>query len=342
MLRDRALKNLWDGKLKLSIVAVHPILQVMEHNRTETNSLPASASFTDDNAPAEVFSRHRRRLLSIAYRMLGSAVDAEDIVQEAYIRWQQASQAEIVSPEAFLVTIVSRLCLNHLDSARVKREEYFGQWLPEPVATGQGDDPYSISQMDESLSTAFLLLLERLTPVERAIFLLREVFDYEYDEVAKMLELTQANCRQILRRARQQLKDGRPRFNASPRQREELFQQFLQASSQGDMNGLLALISKDIVLYTDGGGKARAVPNPIFGAENVIRFLQRARKKLLPQGLVSRRVEINGEPGSVTYLDGQPFSVFTVQVQDGKIRSVFIVSNPDKLARLPMLSAGRA
>lgn len=284
----------------------------------------------------EVFHQHRRRLQSIAYRMLGSVSDAEDMLQETFIRWQQSSKVKIGSPEAFLVTIISRLCLNHLQSARVKREEYFGQWLPEPVLTGPADS-HLPSQMDDSLSMAFLVILERLTPVERAVFLLREVFDYDYAEVGRILEQSEPNCRQILRRARQHLKHSRPRFDPSPQQHEELLKRFLQASSRGDMDGLLALISEEIVLYADGGGKATAVPNPIYGAENVVRFLVGARRKLLPADLVRQVVQINGEPGVVSYLHGRPHSVLTMEVVDGRIRNIYIVSNPDKLARLPML-----
>lgn len=284
---------------------------------------------------AAVFSCHRPRLLAIAYRMLGSAIDAEDIVQETFIRWQQSSRNDVTSPEAFLVTIVSRLCLNHLQSARLAREKYFGQWLPEPVVTGLGGDPYSTSQMDESLSMAFLLLLERLTPIERAVFLLREIFDYEYAEIAKILEQSESNCRQVLRRARQHLKQSHRRFTASARQSEQLFEKFLNASSKGDMEGLLALFSEDIVLYADGGGKTSAVPNPIFGADRVARFLFGARKKFLPEEIVHQTAQINGRPGLLTYFNGQPYSALIFEMDGERIRNIFIVSNPDKLTRLP-------
>jgi RNA polymerase sigma-70 factor (ECF subfamily) len=285
----------------------------------------------------EIFHRHRRRLLSIAYRMLGSMADAEDMLQETFIRWQRRSQADIETPEAFLVTIISRLCINHLQSARVKREQYFGQWLPEPVLTGQAGDSYLESQVSDSLSMAFLVLLEKLTPLERAVLLLREVFDYEYAEIGRILEQSETNCRQILRRARQHLKHSRPRFESSPEQQQELLQRFLQASSEGDIHGLLALMSKEIVLYADGGGKAKAVPNPIYGSENVVRFLVGARKKLLPADLVRQVTRINGDPGVVTYYRGRPHGVLVMEVADGRIRNIYIVSNPDKLARFPML-----
>ena len=285
----------------------------------------------------EAFHSYRDLLFSIAYRMLGTAVDAEDVLQEAYIRWQESGATLVQSPRAFLITIVNRLCINHLQSARVKREEYFGQWLPEPVLTGRADESYLTYAMDGSLSMAFLMLLERLTPVERAVFLLREVFDYEYAEIAQILEQSEPNCRQILSRARQHLKQRRPRFDATPGQQEELLRRFLQASSRGEMDGLLALFSKEIVLYADGGGKATAVPNPIYGARNVVRFLIGARRKFLPASLVRQVAQINGAPGVVSYLQGRPHSVLTLDIEEGRICNIYIVSNPDKLARLPPL-----
>lgn len=285
----------------------------------------------------QVFHQHRRRLLSIAYRMLGSISDAEDLLQETFIRWQQSSDLEIESPEAFLVTIISRLSLNHLQSARVKREQYFGQWLPEPVLTGPMIDSPVTLQRDGSISMAFLVLLERLTPLERAVFLLREVFDYEYGEIGRILEQTDANCRQIFRRARQHLKQARPRFDPSPKQQEELLRRFIDASNRGDMDGLLSLLSKDIVLYADGGGKANAVPNPIYGAANVLRFLLGVRRKFLPPDMIRRVTEINGAPGFISYVHGRPLSVVAIAVAGDQIRNIYVVTNPDKLVRLPML-----
>src|SRR5207245_575840 len=219
------------------------------------------------------FDQYRSLLFSIAYRMLGSVADAEDMLQEAFIRWQQSREQVIHSPRAFLVTIISRLCINHLQSARVQREEYFGQWLPEPIVTGPAADPSATSQIDDSLSIAFLLLLERLTPVERAVFLLREVFEHEYEEIAGILKQSEVACRQILRRARQHLAENRPRFVPSREQRADLLRRFLDASSRGDLDGLVALLHKDVVLYADSGGKATAIPRPICGPEHVARFI---------------------------------------------------------------------
>jgi len=285
----------------------------------------------------DVFHQHRALLFSIAYSMLGSVADAEDMLQETFLRWQKATEPEIQSPRAFLATVITRLCINQLQSARAKREEYFGQWLPEPLMTAQATEPRAISGIDDSLSMAFLVLLERLTPMERAVFLLREVFDYEYAEIAGMLSQSETNCRQILRRAKQHVKKDRPRFDASPSDREKLLQQFLNATSQGEMQGLLALLSSDVVLYTDGGGKATAVPNPIYGADRVARFFLSTPGQLVTASIVKRIAEINGQPGIVTYLQGRPFGVLTLDVEGGRIRNIYIVRNPDKLQRLPQL-----
>lgn len=285
-----------------------------------------------------LFDQHRGLLFSIAYRMLGSAADAEDMLQEAFIRWQQAPDTDIESPRAFLVTIVSRLCINHLQSARVRREEYFGEWLPEPLVTGpMNPGTLEMPRIDGSLSMAFLVLLERLSPMERAVFLLREVFDYEYDEVARILNTSEANCRQILRRARQHVADLRPRFDASLEEREKLLQTFLHATQSGNLDTMVAMLSSQVVLHSDGGGKASALPKPVRGAHNVARAILGGLDKLVPKNLVRRMALVNGQPGVVSYLDGRPYSVFTIEVADGLIQSFFIVTNPEKLARLEAL-----
>jgi RNA polymerase sigma-70 factor (ECF subfamily) len=271
--------------------------------------------------------------------MLGSVADAEDMLQETFIRWQQAPDDNIRSPRAFLVTIISRLSINHLQSARVQREEYVGQWLPEPLVTDPGSDPLGIIKVDESLSMAFLVLLERLTPIERAVFLLRETFEYEYSEIAAVLGQSEVNCRQILRRARQHVSAMRPRFEASTQKQNDLLQRFLEAIGTGDMEGLVALLANDVVLHSDGGGKAIAVPNLIHGADNVARGIFGGLRKLLPQTLVRRLARINGKPGLVSYLDGKPYSVFTLDAVDGRVRTIYILTNPEKLSHLPELPA---
>ncbi len=288
------------------------------------------------------FDQYRSLLFSIAYRMLGSVADAEDMLQETFIRWQQAREEEFRSPRAFLITIISRLCINHLQSARVKREEYVGQWLPEPIVTGPGSDPLEIIRVDESLSMAFLVMLERLTPVERAVFLLREVFEYEYPEIATVLGESEANCRQILHRARQHVTAMRPRFKTSQRQKSDLLERFLKATGSGDLEGLVELLASDIVLHTDGGGKAVAAPNLIRGARNVARGALGTLKKLVPKNLVIRLAQINGEPGIVGYLDGKAYSVLTLEAGAGHIQTIYVVTNPEKLAHIPDLPADQA
>jgi RNA polymerase sigma-70 factor (ECF subfamily) len=260
------------------------------------NSKSGSAEITKFDR-LEFFSQHRPLLFAVAYRMLGSSAAAEDLLQETFIRWQKAADVKIASPRALLVTILTRLCINHLQSAQARREEYFGQWLPEPLVTTPTQNPVAAFEIDESLSLAFLLLLERLSPMERAVLLLREVFDYEYVEIASILEQSEPNCRQILRRARQHIKESRPRFDASVEQREELLRRFSEASSQGDLDGLVSLLSKEAVFYSDGGGKAPALPKPIYGAENIARGILKGRRRQVPKNLVRRFAVINGQPG---------------------------------------------
>src|SRR2546423_14189064 len=197
----------------------------------------------NDLAKTSVFERHRSLLFSIAYRMLGSVADAEDALQDAFIRWQRASEADIRSPKAFLVTIVSRLCINHLQSARVQREEYVGQWLPEPIVTDAASDPTTAMWAGESISMAFLVLLERLNPIERAVFLLREVFDYDYTAIAAAVGRTETNCRQILRRAKEHVHATRPRLTPSARKQTDLLAPVVRAATHGDLDGLVALIA---------------------------------------------------------------------------------------------------
>jgi RNA polymerase sigma-70 factor (ECF subfamily) len=243
--------------------------------------------------------------------MLGSVLDAEDVVQEAYLRWQRALQAELRSPRAYLSAVVTRLCIDQLRSAKARREEYAGPWLPEPLPT----EPAPV--LDESLSMAFLVLLESLTPTERAVFLLREVFDYNYGEISDLVDKSEENCRQIARRARQSVAARRPRFESSPEQEERLMGSFLEACFGGDMEGLLALLSEDVTLWSDGGGKTPAALNPIRGADKVVRFLFGIIRKA-PPGFVVRRASINGRPGLIGYFeDGRPQSVATFDFPRG-------------------------
>jgi RNA polymerase sigma-70 factor, ECF subfamily len=305
------------------------------------NDDPIEKHFPDPEVQVRLatFSQYRGLLFSVAYRMLGSVADAEDMLQETFIRWQQAHKKEIRSPRAFLVTIISRLSINHLQSARVQREEYFGEWLPEPIVTGLGSDPLELIRVDESLSMAFLVMLERLTPLERAVFLLREIFEYEYSGIATALGQSEANCRQILRRARQHVAAARPRFKTSQGKKRGMLESFLAATGTGDMKALVAMLSRDVVLHSDGGNKGLAVPNPIEGIDNVARGMLGSLQKLVPRDLVTRVEQINGEPGVISYRNGKPYSVLTFSIDGDRIRAIYVLTNPDKLAHLSDLPA---
>lgn len=285
-------------------------------------------------ARIEDFERHRSLLFSIAYRMLGSVADAEDVVQEAYLRWQEVPGAEVRSPKSYLSAVVMRLSIDRLRSARARREEYVGPWLPEPLVSERAEEVAVSDKLDESLSMAFLVLLESLNPVERAVFLLREVFDYEYGEISRIVGKSEDNCRQIARRARQSVAARRPRFERSPEQEERLTQQFLEACMSGDMEGLVGLLSEDVTLWSDGGGKVAAAPYPIHGPERVARFLLGVLRTV-PSGFSARPARINGGPGVVGYVEGHPMSVVALDIADGRLRGVRIVVNPEKLRAIP-------
>jgi RNA polymerase sigma-70 factor (ECF subfamily) len=305
------------------------------NNSHSTPNEKRQTTGAEDAIRLATFDQYRGLLFSIAYRMLGTVADAEDMLQETFIRWHQSAGQDIRSPRAFLVTIISRLCMNHLQSARVQREEYLGEWLPEPLLTDPNGDPFTTLKIDESLSMAFLVLLERLTPIERAVFLLHEVFNYKHTEIAEILGQSEANCRQVLRRARQHVGAVGRRFKASTQDNSDLLDRFLQATRTGDMDGLLALLARDVVLHSDGGGKAVALPKPIKGAEKVARGIIRSMEKTVPKDLVGHVTNINGKPGIVGYVDGKAFSVVSVNVSKGRIKAVFVVTNPEKLGRLP-------
>lgn len=271
----------------------------------------------------------RPLLFSLAYRMVGGVGDAEDLVQEAFLRLHREG-AEVRSPKAFLTTVVTRLAIDHLRSARVRREAYVGQWLPEPLVAA----PPASDQVvhDETLSLAFLTLLERLTPVERAVYVLHELFAYSHDEVATVVGKSAANCRQILARARRHVDAGRPRFEPSRERREALLARFLDAVGAGDVDALVGLLAADAVSYADGGGKARATLKPIHGAEKVARLWARLGTERDAFTLVG--ADVNGQPGLVGLQDGLAVAVLTVDVAGDRVQSVWAVVNPDKLARV--------
>jgi RNA polymerase sigma-70 factor, ECF subfamily len=288
-------------------------------------------------ARIEDFERHRSLLFSIAYRMLGSVADAEDVVQESYLRWREAPEAEVRSPKSYLSAVVTRLSIDRLRSARARREEYVGPWLPEPLVAERAEEVTVLDELDESLSIAFLVLLESLNPVERAVFILREVFDYDYNEISRIVGKSEGNCRQIARRARQSVAARRPRFESSPEQEKRLTQQFVETCMNGDMEGLVGMLSEDVTLWSDGGGKVTAAPYPIQGPERVARFLLGVLRTV-PPGFFARPGRVNGGPGVVGYVDGHPTSVVALDIADGRLRGVRIVVNPEKLRAVPPAS----
>lgn len=287
---------------------------------------------------SDPYEEFRPLMFSIAYRMLASASEAEDIVQEAFLRFHRESTAGTVieSPKAYLSTITTRLAIDQLRSARVRRERYVGTWLPEPLVTDTESDVARHVEAADSLSMAFLVLLERLTPVERAVFLLREVFDYGYDEIADVVGKSEDNCRQIAVRARRQIESHKPRFEASRERREELARRFFAAVTEGDTEGLLSLLAADVVAYGDGGGKGPATPKPVYGRDRVARLLLGAAARGPQLGVSGARyVEINGQPGAI-FLgpDGLPLAAVTLDIADGLVQTVRAVANPEKLRHL--------
>jgi RNA polymerase sigma-70 factor (TIGR02957 family) len=280
----------------------------------------------------------RPRAFAVAYRMLGSVSEAEDIVQEALLRVHLTLQQgeRIESPHAYLSTVVTRLCIDQLRSARVRRESYVGEWLPEPLVDDRPSDPADHAEMADSLSLAFLVLLESLTPEQRAAFLLREVFDYPYPQIAAIIGTSEDNTRQLVARARKHVDERRPRFEAPPQRREQLARSFLAAASNGDLQALEELLAHDVVLHGDGGGKVRAIARPIHGRAKVARALRSGMRAAEPfGGWLIRQVQVNGQPGAlVSDAAGKLTFVVVLDIADGHIRAVRTIANPDKLRHL--------
>jgi RNA polymerase sigma-70 factor (ECF subfamily) len=279
------------------------------------------------HSDAAAFEEWRSLLFGIAYRMLGSAADAEDVVQEAFIRWLRRGDKEVQSVRAYLVTIVTRLCLDQLDSARSKRVTYTGPWLPEPVVV----EEEAAAEKADSLSLAFLVLLEELTPLERAAYLLHDIFGYSFDEVALSLARSPVACRQLGARARKRIEERRQRFDADLRQGRALTDRFLVACATGDLSGLLSMLSDDVVVWTDGGGKVRAAMRPVVGPYRSSRFLVNVAKRL--QG-APRATVLNGQPATVFVEGDTVVAALVLDIMDGSIVGVRAVTNPDKLERL--------
>jgi RNA polymerase sigma-70 factor (ECF subfamily) len=294
----------------------------------------------------EEFDELRPSAFAIAYRMLGSVSEAEDVVQEGFLRLHRARAGgeRIESPRAYLSTVVSRLSLDHLRSAMVRRETYVGEWLPEPLVASADDDPASKAEMADSLSLAFLVLLESLSPEQRAAFLLREVFDEPYDRIAEIVGTSEQNARQLVTRARRHVDERRPRFKASREQRDELASRFFAVVEEGDLEGLEELLAHDVVLHGDGGGNAPAIKRAVHGRASVARTLIAGRRAGTRfGGFTWRREEVNGQPGALFFdREGRLAGVMILDVADGQIHAVSSIVNPDKLQHLGPVADLRA
>jgi RNA polymerase sigma-70 factor (TIGR02957 family) len=298
-------------------------------------------------AALEPFGRHRRLLFSVAYQMLGSVADAEDVVQDTWLRWSATDRGEVTDPRAYLVRITSRLALDRMDSARARRESYVGPWLPEPLLTGggpvaaapQASEPEDAAELGEQVSLALLVVLETLSPAERAVFVLREAFGMSTAEVAGVLDRSEAAVRQMAHRAREHVQARQPRFDADLRAQREVTERFFAAVAGGDMDALLAALAPDVVLISDGGGKASAARRPITGADKVARFLVGIAEKGgdIP-GLRIEIAEVNGLPAIVGWVGAEPFGSISLVTARDRIEQVLVVVNPDKLAGLAVPS----
>jgi RNA polymerase sigma-70 factor (ECF subfamily) len=301
--------------------------------------------------PAATFEPYRRRLLGLAYRMLGSMADAEDAVQETYLRWHRADRDIVSEPRAFLMTTTTRICLDMLTSARARREEYVGPWLPEPVVDTSALAPDTSTELAEDLSVALLLTLDRLSPLERAAFLLHDVFDFSFSEVAAALERSEAACRQLAARAREHVRAGRPRGATVPPARSgevdekhaQLISAFAAATRSGDLHALTRLLASDVRVVTDGGGKVAAALNVIDGADRVTRFLFEGSRKRpgawWRDDFTLRLATINGLPGVIVDAPEGPVQTAAFEIEGDVIRALYVVRNPDKLRHLGKASA---
>ena len=317
---------------------------------SELQSIPTGAAANGDaNASARDVLQHRPRLLGLAYRMLGTMEDAEDVVQEAYLRWQQADRADVRSSEAWLVTVTSRLAVDRLRRAATERAEYVGPWLPEPVALDTGvlpiaptpfEAPDRRAELASDLSVALLVLLERLAPEERAAFLLREVFGTDYGEIARILERRPDAVRQMVHRARARVHAERPRVPTSPEQHAQLLERFIAALAADDAEAMLAVLAPDVTFTSDSGGLAKAARRPIVGQENVMKMLlgtfRKGREASAAAGVsaTARIAPVNGQPALLVYVDGQLVTAMMLEVDEGRVRAVFAMRNPEKLKRV--------
>ncbi len=297
---------------------------------------------TDTDTLTELFEEHRPMLLGVAYRMLGRTADAEDVVQEAWLRWTAADRAAVREPRAFLVRITTRLAIDRLRQAQARRESYVGPWLPEPLVTDFGPaapDSAERALLADSVSLAVLVVLESLSPLERAVFVLREAFGFPYGEIATALDRSEAAVRQLAGRARRHVDEGRPRYDVDPAERRDLTERFLSAAAGGDLGELLALLAPDVRLVGDSGGKSKAPLRVIESADKVGRFLVAVARDSW-EGYEVRFLELNGAPAVLVLAGKEPETVFQIEVRDGLVQCVHIIRNPDKLQGLADLADG--
>jgi RNA polymerase sigma-70 factor (TIGR02957 family) len=287
--------------------------------------------------PAAEFERHRPRLFGLAYRLLGSASDAEDVLQDAFLRWNGADTSPLRAPSAWLTTVVTNLCRSRLASARARRERYVGTWLPEPVLTADGAlGPLETAEQRESVSLALLTVMEQLTPPERAVFVLRESFGHSHREIAELLGMSEEGCRQLHRRARQRLGQAKPRFRAETGEWRRLVEKFLVAAAEGDVASLERLLADDVIYWADGGGRAPVARRPIVGAARLARFFGTAFPRFaadpaFASGAEFRQAEVNAQPGLLAWVGGTLFAVVLPEVGSGRVTALRVAANPDKL-----------
>lgn len=277
----------------------------------------------------DIFQQHRSRLFGIAYRMLGSRADAEDALQDVYLRWHAADQTQLQLPEAWLVTVTTRLCIDRLRAAKVEREHYIGPWLPEPLIA-ELSAPEAVAEIASDLSIALLNILERLSPEERAAFLLRDIFDVDYDEIARILDKSEEACRQLVHRAKTRVREGRPRFEVSAAAHKTLLEKFVEASRTGDHQQMLAVLAPDALMVSDGGGKVIAALRILHGAERLWRLFAKVAQRS-GEHMTHQLALVNGEIGVLRFLDGKLDSVYAFVTDGARIHEIYTVRNPDKL-----------
>lgn len=284
---------------------------------------------------AEIFESHRPSLFRLAYGMLGRVAPAEDAVQETFLRWQNQDIDKINSHQSYLATIVNRICLDEIKSARNQREQYIGPDLPEPILMDHGETPEEEVELADSLSMALLVVLDQLTPVHRAVFILREIFDYDYDAISDIVQKSESHCRKIAQRARDQIQDKKPQFQKNHDEQQQLIGAFLEAVKGGNLSEMESMLAEEAILYSDGGGKVTAARKPVAGASKIAKFLVGIQKQVPPEVHWSiERKQVNGEPGMIIRMDGELYNVWSFHIEDGKIQSIYTVLNPDKLQHL--------